>query len=192
GARRGRPDDGFVYGDLARLEAEIFAATGVEDALLRLCPGGEGGGAFGGSKGGGVDAAAKVSSVLRGVPWLSFVDEDGDGGGGGGDVEGRLLVWRPPAVVAEALDADLDADPTGWLSGFGGDVDSSSGDRGGVVEGLDDVESEESWQGGGGGGEEESGRRRRQRQLPEHPCLAQFEAYLSHRDDVDFAAGLLK
>ncbi|CAM9450812.1 unnamed protein product, partial [Ectocarpus sp. 8 AP-2014] len=46
--------------------------------------------------------------------------------------------------------------------------------------------------GGGGGGDREEAGRRCQRQPPKHPCLAQFEAYLSHRDDVDFAAGLLK
>ncbi|CAM9450741.1 unnamed protein product, partial [Ectocarpus sp. 8 AP-2014] len=130
GAARGQPDDGFVYGDLARLEAEIFAATGVEDALLHLGPGGYGGGASGAGKGG-VDAAAKKSSVLRGVPWLSFLDDDGDGDGAVGDVEGRLLVWRPPPVVAEALDADLDADPTGWLSGFGGGGIDGGGGGGG-------------------------------------------------------------
>ncbi|CAM9876589.1 unnamed protein product, partial [Ectocarpus sp. 13 AM-2016] len=127
GAERGRSDDRFVYGDLARLEAEIFAATGVEDALLHLCPGGHGGGASGAGKGG-VGAAAQKSSVLRGVPWLGFLDENG-AGRAVGDVEGRLLVWRPPAVVAEALDADLDADPTGWLSDFGvGGIDGGGGD----------------------------------------------------------------
>lgn len=89
----------FVYGNLARLEREILAATGVAHALLAGANR-----AFGGAYENACEVAG-ISSVLRGVPWLS-VTRRGD------------LIWCPPAVVAAILDADVD-DPTAWMAGIG-------------------------------------------------------------------------
>ena len=176
----------FVYGNVARLEADIFAATGVEEAF-RL-------GRQGGLKGSrAVDPAFKISSILRGVPWLSVLDEEGDDDGGS-DGSGRLLVWRPPAVVAEALDADLDADPVAWLSGFGradGNGDEAAGD-----EPSRRGEEEERVDAGVSTGDlvvkKGAPLPPPLQQQQQHPCLQQLEAYLAHRDDLDFAAGLFR
>ncbi|CAM9878331.1 unnamed protein product, partial [Scytosiphon promiscuus] len=186
-------EDVFVFGDVVRLEAEIFAATGIEGALSVDRTAG-----LKGVKG--VDPAARVSSVLRGVPWLTFVGDESDGVEGGG-----LLVWRPPPVVAEALDRD--AHPTAWLSSFassvaeggvryrGGveDVGSSCSSDGVGSIGVSGVDGS----GGGGarnGGEsgDPQGIQRARQQQQQHPCMQQFLAYLAHRDDIDLAAALAR
>lgn len=151
-----------VFGSMSRLDADFFAATGVEDAIFKSAtlafgkdssPSGEGSDPSG------------VSSVLRGVPWLSVRDDGG-------------LVWQPPAVVAEALDADLD-DPTAWLAGVGGRTHSD----------VREVHPERHHR-QQEGEEEERGRDGALGRA--HPCLQQFEAYFAHRDEVDFAVALFK
>lgn len=106
----------FVYGDVARLEADILAATGVEHAISWAATQ-----AFGPSYAAFGDPFEPdgILSVLRGVPWLSVVD-------------GGMLSWQPPPAVAAVLDADPD-DPTGWMAGIGGDRDGGE-QRGGRLD----------------------------------------------------------
>lgn len=153
----------IVFGNLTRLNAEMFAVTGVEDVIFRSATLTFGKQFSTSSEGSDPNG---VSSVLRGVPWLSVRDDGG-------------LVWQPPAVVAEALDADLD-DPTGWLAGLGGRSRS----------GLGEADQERDLQYQEEEDEEQGGQDKRLGRT--HPCLQQFEAYFAHRDEVDFAVALFK
>lgn len=102
---------GYVYGEVSRLEADVYAATGVDNAISRNVAR-----AFGNTYAGFGDGFERdgVLSVLRGVPWLSVVN-------------GGKLVWLPPGPVAAALDAADPNDPTSWMVGIGDGVGAPGG-----------------------------------------------------------------
>lgn len=93
-----------------------------------------------------------LQTFIAGVPWLTRTSND-------------VCVWRPPAEVADALDA-APFHPTAWMVGIG--------DRVGIAlaqADWADLASNEYFH-------------------DLHPCLRQFWAYFAYRNDVDFATNL--
>lgn len=155
GVPGGNAPDVFVYGNLELLENELLKATGTNSLITKAARR-----AFGDAYGGALDPSG-ISSVLRGVPFLTLE-------------QGRL-VWRPPLEVARDLDADP-SNPTGWMAGIGR-----------VAAGETGIGAPTKTRGNKVVGRREDQQQREQRL---HPCLQQYEAYFAHRDDIDFAAAL--